>query len=158
MANEQTNPDAEALIARWGGAVCKALCCPSGACGNAESKYRVCQAHTFADDAAAAIRALLPAIEGEWFPIETAPRDGTMLDLWIDDGRHTNVYWGRPQHTCGEAGSYCDCCPSYDGWVCADLNAYLTGAEGYSCNDPTHWRPLPSPPRGTALPDTKGGE
>lgn len=57
------NPDAEALIARWGGTVCKALCCPSGACGNAESKYGVCQAHTFADDASAAIRALLPAIE-----------------------------------------------------------------------------------------------
>lgn len=80
-----------------------------------------------------------------WEGMDSAPKDGTMVDLWVDDGRHTNAYWGRPHHTCGEAGRYCDCCPSYDAWVCADLNHYLTGEEGYA-DDPTHWMPLPPPP------------
>jgi hypothetical protein len=92
-------------------------------------------------------RAAIAAMGGAgWRPIETAPRDGSKIDVWIEDARHTNVFWGRPDHSCGEAGDYCDCCPSYDAWVCADMNDYLTGDEGFACDDPTHWMPLPPSP------------
>lgn len=95
----------------------------------------------------AELRAAIAAMGGAgWRPIETAPRDGTVIDVWVDDDRHTNVYWGRPAHSCGEYGDYCDCCPRYDAWVCADTNYYLTGDEGYACDEPTHWMPLPPTP------------
>jgi hypothetical protein len=82
----------------------------------------------------------------EWQDIATAPRDGSYVDLWADGGRETNAYWGRPQHECGEAGGYCDCCPSYDGWVDSTFNHYLTGEDGLLCDPPTHWQPLPPAP------------
>ena len=97
------------------------------------------------------LRALLAAIptggEGEaWRPIESAPRDGTRVDLVIDGQRSPDAYWGRPDHSCGEAGQYCDSCPTYDGWVDSTFMHYLTGEEGLSGRDPTHWRPPPALP------------
>lgn len=83
-----------------------------------------------------------------WKGIESAPKDGTRIDLWIGGeypARYPDAYWGRPEHTCGEAGRYCDCCPSYDGWVDGTLNCYLTGDDGME-DEPTHWMPLPSAP------------
>lgn len=73
----------------------------------------------------------------EWQSIETAPRDGSIFDVWLGDAEH------------------------------ADLNFYCTPGTLRSCNwywkdgkfrpalglhtiptfiVPTHWRPLPSPP------------
>lgn len=82
----------------------------------------------------------------DWRPIETAPKDGTLIDVWMGRDefphRRTDVYWGRYPHTCGEHGSYCDSCPpDRDMWVDA-----LTA--GYEHNlRPTHWMPIPEPPR-----------
>jgi len=79
-----------------------------------------------------------------WLPIETAPKDGTRIDIWLN-GRHPDCYWGKPNHSCGEMGQYCDSCPSYDGWV-DDFMGYLTGDEGCYLEMPTHWMAIPAPP------------
>ena len=70
----------------------------------------------------------------EWHPIETAPKDGTLIVLW--DGyykvRVTNAKWdfhywmnGVPQG--GKT------------WGRDDR-------DGPFCEDPTHWMPVPAPP------------
>lgn len=80
-----------------------------------------------------------------WQPIETAPKDGTPIDLWLgndeDPHRRTDCYWGRPHHECGEYGSYCDNCPPDRDMWCDPLSG------GYEEDlAPTHWMPLPAPP------------
>ncbi|WP_396660643.1 DUF551 domain-containing protein [Methylobacterium bullatum] len=74
--------------------------------------------------------------EEGWEPIETAPKDGTEVDLWaVKDhgrsaGRRTNCHWGRPVFGAEYFGN--------PGW---------RGLENqYSSETPTHWRPLPAPP------------
>ncbi|GGD30989.1 DUF551 domain-containing protein [Aureimonas glaciei] len=79
----------------------------------------------------------------KWQPIETAPKDGTIVDLWHDEfGRNANCYWGVPQHECGEAGRYCDSDwhDTPEGWVDSAYNQ-TTFLDGF-----THWMPLPAPP------------
>ncbi len=81
--------------------------------------------------------------EPSWQPIETAPKDGTVIDLWHEEfGRWASCNWGLPDHTCGEMGSLCDSdVHSMDeGWV-TDLNEITFPASEY-----THWMPLPKPP------------
>ncbi len=90
----------------------------------------------------------------EWQPIETAPKDGTLILLYAGaqmyDGKPTD-----PRLTCGywlvlEHGDYLgDCggecrCPEYDDppdpyWYSED-GGFTTE------NPPTHWMPLPAPP------------
>lgn len=99
MANEQTDPDAEALIARWGETVARTIARAMGdnfsdafknkarwiaKRGMSGGRFRdVNEPYQgdYLDAAAAAIRALLPAIEGEWFPIETAPVDPLVEEI-----------------------------------------------------------------------------
>lgn len=69
-----------------------------------------------------------------WQPIETAPKDGTVIDLWdghygvrVTNARWDHHYWlnGVPQ---GEKS-----------WGRDDR-------DGPFCAKPTHWMPLPTPP------------
>lgn len=61
--------------------------------------------------------------ETGWQPIETVPRDATMVDLWSQSwGRLTNCRWDEGK------------------WWRDRI-----GYEEYEF-DPTHWRPLPNPP------------
>lgn len=80
-----------------------------------------------------------------WQPIETAPKDGTTIDVWRDGTRET-VRWGLPEHFCGEMGQYCDSdwhSIKKPGWVCATFGEFVGGK-----HDPfTHWMPLPRAPR-----------
>lgn len=78
-----------------------------------------------------------------WLPIETAPRDGTVIDLWVNGERFADCKWGFPEHCCGEAGQYCDSewHGQSEGWVVTHLNEFL-----WTDDDPTHWMPLPTPP------------
>lgn len=87
-------------------------------------------------------RALLDG--GEWQGIESAPRDGTYVDLWIDGRRWADCYWGFPEHCCGEAGQYCDSDwhSLGPGWVESTFNLPIDAVE----QEPTHWRHLPVPP------------
>ena len=85
-----------------------------------------------------------PAAQG-WMPIATAPMDGTRIDVWLGNDefpmRRTDVYWGRPHHECGEAGSYCDSCPPDRDMWCDD-HSY---GEPEDLN-PTHWMPIAAAP------------
>jgi len=70
-----------------------------------------------------------------WQPIETAPKDGTKVDLWGINHLHyakrgeriVNVTWGRVTDFLGNER--------------LDWRHYR--GEGYQ---PTHWMPLPAPP------------
>lgn len=70
----------------------------------------------------------------DWQPIETAPKDGTVIDLWINGARWTDCWWqvGNRLHP-------------LDGWYSDALDC---GDADWFCDDqqPTHWMPLPAPP------------
>jgi hypothetical protein len=77
----------------------------------------------------------------EWMPIETAPKDGTVVDCWVGGEfptRYENCYFGTPHHEC--LSEYCDSCPS-------DLKVKAWRWSFWSERiKPTHWMPLPEPP------------
>lgn len=101
-----------------------------------------------------------------WRPIETAPRDGTVIDLWMvdQDGkgyREANAYWVTDRGE--EIGSYENGqivikTIRRDGWF--GENHDYEGADGWADQPkrlggrperetwilPTHWMPLPPPP------------
>ena len=89
-------------------------------------------------------RAALAQQEAQgWQPIETAPKDGTVIDLWHEEfGREADCYWGLPHHCCGEMGSLCDSDwhSLEPGWV-GTCNEIMSPANAY-----THWMPLPPAP------------
>ncbi len=87
--------------------------------------------------------AIKESLTVQWQPIESAPKDGTVIDLWHEEfGRYPDCYWGLPAHTCGEMGSLCDSdVHSMDeGWV-DTFNEIQFPANQY-----THWMKLPTPP------------
>jgi hypothetical protein len=66
----------------------------------------------------------------EWYPIETAPKDGTFIDVWgADDERVTNVKFQK------------DCWRHWavDEWGCMGMHRL-----DYP---PTHWRHVPKGPK-----------
>jgi hypothetical protein len=65
----------------------------------------------------------------EWQPMETAPKDGTVIGVWSarEPGIVRRAAWGR----FGKSQHY--------GWITATKGCYLS-------NVPTHWMPLPAPP------------
>ena len=70
--------------------------------------------------------------ETKWQPIETAPKDG-VAKLLIDADEVQVVGWyGKHNHV-----------PIY-GWI-RPIELYGEEVDGF---DPTHWMPLPDPPRG----------
>lgn len=90
-------------------------------------------------------KALEAADAAAWRPMDSAPRDGTYVDLWVinDDGkgrRLADSYFGPIPHTCGEYGQYCDSCPE-------EGNFWIDGIFGHEIHgEITHWQPLPKPP------------
>jgi hypothetical protein len=84
---------------------------------------------------------------GEWLPIETAPKDGTLVLLWGHDlgaktNRHTIGFAGEPFVGTIRVGS------EYAGvWRSVEQDG---GNEfdwpGHIYFMPTHWMPLPLPP------------
>jgi len=74
---------------------------------------------------------------GEWFPIETAPKDGR----WV------LVYGGRSVHDRkdGLSGRFeCDCRTVV--MACWIPNGEWEGMADNWTHYPTHWMPLPPPP------------
>lgn len=68
----------------------------------------------------------------EWFPIDSAPKDGTTVDVWCpeetEEGgyRVADAYWSTVLHKWQRVG----------------------GADGRTwAHTPTYWMPLQSPPR-----------
>lgn len=71
----------------------------------------------------------LPALAG-WQPIETAPKDGTVILACDEWGGMFVVKWTA----CGPKGQ----------WDLTEVGSYATDA--WPSSDPTHWMPLPPPP------------
>jgi len=67
-------------------------------------------------------------LRNPWQPIDTAPKDGTVVLLW--DGIETTGYW---QNYTFSPGSWCLCISG----------AY---AQDAALDGPTHWAPLPAEP------------
>lgn len=71
----------------------------------------------------------------QWQPIETAPKDGTVVLVWPIDWQ------------CSATGS-----PNTDMWICQWSDFYnrwveAAGEEYFGPQTPTHWAPLPEPPK-----------
>lgn len=84
-------------------------------------------------------QALIAAHEAEdgWRPIETAPKDGTKIDLWcVSDGM------------IGTRVPYAHWCDRWCFWgdEAADSDFLV-----HEYGEPTHWRPLPPPPKGETI-------
>ena len=71
----------------------------------------------------------------QWQPIETAPKDDTMLLLW-SMGIHLGSWRVDDGYSGDEEPSWFD-------------NSYDSFTTGYSASplNPTHWMPLPEPPK-----------
>lgn len=100
-------------------------------------------------------RKIRPEIERdrqEWQPIETAPKDGRLIDVWCvnpydDDDirpiRLTDVAWNEADEIF-----------PHSGWVRVTDDGHWDLVEGPPLGPlglpawkPTHWRPLPTPPK-----------
>jgi hypothetical protein len=79
----------------------------------------------------------LKGLAVKWRPIAEEAKNGSVFDVWMNDERLADVYWGKTEHSCGEDGQHCDSewhreKPS---WVYSALNQRLSG-------NPTHFIPL----------------
>jgi hypothetical protein len=68
-----------------------------------------------------------------WLPIETAPKDGAFIDLWVYDAVR------------GDGERWPDCYWYKSGWCYID-DGDPTLVEGYEWTRATHWLPIPAPP------------
>lgn len=97
-------------------------------------------------DASAELARMREALTG-WQPIETAPRDGTHIDVWYAPKSPT----GEPLIPCRVAYAYFE-----DGrWW------YQNTSNGLGLRlwqEPTHWMPLPEPPAALAQQPNTGDE
>ena len=72
--------------------------------------------------------------DAQWQPIETAPKDGTAVLLWLGApwSEVRQMWWYDP----------------WDVWLAAGEDEPDAGDERFGCGSaiPTHWMPLPAPP------------
>lgn len=75
-----------------------------------------------------------------WRPIESAPRDGTKVDLWLDSGRRiADAEWGLPEIIEDD-----DADEDEEGWITDyGFRTYCIGED----ERVTHWLPLPAAPK-----------
>ena len=87
----------------------------------------------------------------DWRPIETAPKDGTIVDLWIVGGDDMVDFYAptakkkpRSPERCGRAPNF-----RWQHKLPNQPNWYPVGGLGYSLSPEvraTHWMPIPDPP------------
>lgn len=77
-----------------------------------------------------------------WLPIESAPRDGTIVLVWtaVSAGEIRGISRSAKGHA--DIARYSDGRSDYlgDWWDCCGGDYYSTWCQ------PTHWQPLPAPP------------
>jgi hypothetical protein len=67
----------------------------------------------------------------EWLPLETAPRDGSRLDVWTENGiRYIDVFWHQG--------------PEFPQGAFVFYDSHLRGY--IDVDDATHWMLPPAPP------------
>ena len=79
----------------------------------------------------------------DWRPIETAPKDGTWIDLWLEvTPLNDGSVWGGSRRLV-------DCSYEDGQWTEHTCGRCTTGhspAVNYAHERVTHWMPLPEPP------------
>lgn len=79
----------------------------------------------------------------KWQPIETAPKDGTLILISFGEKGVRAVSWDSP---------WADPVTLENGIWCVDDDKHgpypLRGYNDVGYNAPTHWMPLPEPPEG----------
>lgn len=106
-----------------------------------KSKFKDADILLTIDDLSQVITAI-QSFSGVWQPIETAPKDGTVIDLWAPSGdRWSDCFWGKPVHECGEMGQHCD-----SDWHSAAPNWVFSMFNEFLHVPPTHWLPIPAGP------------
>jgi hypothetical protein len=106
------------------------------------------------DAAADAILAALRPTDTGWRDIATAPRDGTWVDAWRKPPSFTGPTW-EPRVSARwdeDEGSWVWPCDTYEvftvrGRELADMA--IEDGDFYTCNNFTHFRPLPTTPTDT---------
>lgn len=90
----------------------------------------------------------------DWQPIETAPKDGTKIDLLFPEprGRTINCLWLQDRWT-GPNGGWFWRSATWDDFG-ELLPEHEWNVNHYPHMQPTHWMPLPEPP---AAPSPTGG-
>ncbi len=69
---------------------------------------------------------------GEWQLLKTAPRDGSKIDVWTENGvRYVDVFWYNG--------------PAFPEGAFVYYDSNLRGL--IDVDDATHWMPRPAPPR-----------
>lgn len=77
--------------------------------------------------------------KNQWQPIATAPKDGTVVDLYfpINDWEDEMIYgYGRMTEWSYEDGKW--------GSAAGGLSRLVTATD----KQPSHWMPIPNPPKG----------
>jgi hypothetical protein len=80
--------------------------------------------------------------EAAWQPIETAPKDGTLIDLWC-----RSFFWNADgERQLSVEFRVADARWMDDGWVNTDGNPHDVFDAFHDALQITHWQPLPAPP------------
>lgn len=78
-----------------------------------------------------------------WRTIDSAPRDGTVIDLWANGERWPDCYFGKRRYWSldGNETTTLAWLMETPDWVWVTLNENLPRG-----TTPTHWMPHPKPP------------
>lgn len=91
------------------------------------------------DEGRAALASGLVQDEAGWRPIETAPKDGTVIDVWLGDADVSDLDFYCQSRTCKRSANWYwsnGKFRPFTGWD-LPLTTFV---------EPTHWIPLPAPP------------
>lgn len=75
----------------------------------------------------------------EWQPIETAPKDGSVFDVWLGNADESDR-----DFYCTVGGFRA---PGWH-WLNGKFRPFLHGISITCFQEPTHWMPLPDAPNG----------